>query len=206
MAVKYVYRLNVWNATCTYHKAQITKIDDGKETVIDITFGITTVALPNDPKQWFYATVIKGFGQHPMILITNLEVNTKESKAIYYVVEVYLTRWKCDECFRYIKQSYNLEDVRVRSYIGIRNTVALVHAIAYFTSVYMGLSLKLKLCVQKIFILSKRFFGVPTFFQYAMADGICQLLKKAITGIEKIKFKGKTGTSAGDPQLSLFPE
>lgn len=185
------------------HKAQITKIDDGKETVIDITFGITTVALPNDPKRWFYATVIKGFGQHPMILITNLEVNTKESKAIYYVVEVYLTRWKCDECFRYIKQSYNLEDVRVRSYIGIRNTVALVHAIAYFTSVYMGLSLKLKLCVQKIFILSKRFFGVPTFFQYAMADGICQLLKKAITGIEKIKFKGKTGTSAGNPQLSI---
>jgi hypothetical protein len=188
------------------HKAQITKIDDGKESVINITFGITKVALPDDPKQWFYAVVIKGFGEQPMILITNLEVNIKESKAIYYIVEVYLTRWKCDECFRYIKQSYNLEDVRVRSYVSIRNTVALVHAIAYFTSVYMGLSLKLKLCVQKIFILSKRFFGVPTFFQYAMADGICELLKKTRTGIEKIEFKGKTGNSADDFQLSLFPD
>lgn len=188
------------------HKAQITKIEDGKETVINITFGITKVALPNNPKQLFYAVVIKGFGQHPMVLITNLEVNIQESKAIYYVVEVYLTRWKCDECYRYIKQSYNLEDVRVRSYTAIRNTAAMVHAIAYFTSVYMGLSLKLKLCVQKIFILSKRFFGVPTFFQYAMADGIFELLKKARTGIEKIKFKGKTGSSSDDFQLSLFPE
>jgi hypothetical protein len=188
------------------HKAQITKIEDGKETVINITFGITKIALPNNPKQLFYAVVIKGFGQHPMVLITNLEVNIGESKAIYYVVEVYLTRWKCDECYRYIKQSYNLEDVRVRSYTAIRNTVAMVHAIAYFTSVYMGLSLKLKLCVQKIFILSKRFFGVPTFFQYAMADGIFELLKKARTGIEKIKFKGKTGSSSDDFQLSLFPD
>lgn len=188
------------------HKAQITKIDDGKETVINITFGITTVALPGNPKQLFYAVVIKGFGQHPMVLITNLEVNSKESKVIYYVVEVYLTRWKCDECYRYIKQSYNLEDVRVRSYIAIRNTVALVHAIAYFTSIYMGLSLKLKVAVQKIFILSKRFFGVPTFFQYAMADGIYELLKKARTGIEEIRFRGKTGNSSDDFQLSLFPD
>ena len=188
------------------HKAQITKIDDGKETVINITFGITKVALPDYPDQWFYAVVIKGFGQHPMVLITNLEVNVHNSKAIYYIVEVYLTRWKCDECYRYIKQSYNLEDVRVRSYTAIRNTVALVHAIAYFTSVYMGLSLKLKMAVQKIFILSKRFFGVPTFFQYAMADGICELLKKARTGIEEIKFKGKTGNSSDDFQLSLFPQ
>lgn len=188
------------------HKAQITKIEDGKETVINITFGITKVALPNNSSQLFNAVVVKGFGQHPMILITNLEVNIQENKAIYSVVEVYLTRWKCDECYRYIKQSYNLEDVRVRSYIAIRNTVAMVHAIAYFTSVYMGLSLKLKVSVQKIFILSKRFFGVPTFFQYAMTDGIFELLKKARTGIEEIRFKGKTGTSSDDFQLSLFPE
>ncbi len=188
------------------HKAQITKIEDGKETVINITFGITQVALPGNPKQLFYSVVIKGFGQHPMILITNLPVNIRESKAIYYVLEVYLTRWKCDECYRYIKQSYNLEDVRVRSYTSIRNTVAMVHAIAYFTSVYMGLSLKLKVAVQKIFILSKRFFGVPTFFQYAMADGIFELLKKARSGIEEIKFKGKTGTSSDHFQLSLFPD
>jgi len=120
--------------------------------------------------------------------------------------------WKCispvgsaGECYRYIKQSYNLEDVRVRSYTAIRNTVAMVHAIAYFTSVYMGLSLKLKVAVQKIFILSRHFFGVPTFFQHAMVDGIFELLKKAKTGIQVITSR-KTGNSSDEFQLSLFPE
>jgi hypothetical protein len=42
----------------------------------------------------------------------------------------------------------------------------------------MGLNLKLKLMVQKVLILSKRFFGIPTFYHYAMADGIFELLKK----------------------------
>jgi hypothetical protein len=60
---------------------------------------------------------------------------------------------------------------------------AIVHAIAYFTSVYMGMNLKLKLMVQKVFILSKRFFGIPSFFHYAMADGIFELLKTTKTGI-----------------------
>lgn len=184
------------------HTAQITKIDDGKETVINIEFGITKVALQDLPADWLYAVVIKGFGQHPMILLTNLETDIKQSKAIYKVIEIYLTRWKCDECYRYIKQSYNLEDVRVRSYTAIRNITALVHAIAYFTSIYIGMNLKLKITVQKIFILSKRFFGIPTFFNYAMADGIFELLKKTNTGI----FKGKTGKMTENIVLSLFPD
>ncbi len=84
------------------HKAQITKIEDGKESVINISFGITAVTLPAIPGITYYAVVIKGFGQHPMILLTNKEVNLHESKSIYQIVEIYLTRWKCDECYRYI--------------------------------------------------------------------------------------------------------
>lgn len=187
------------------HKAQITKIEDGKESIINLTFGITKVALYSKPKQWYSAVVIKGFGKHPMILLTNIEVNTKQSKDIYRIIEIYLTRWKCDECYRYIKQAYNLEDVRVRSYNGVRNLTVIVHAIAYFTSIYLGLSLKLKVMVQKIFILSKRFFGIPSFFNYAMADGIFELLKKSTTGVKRAGLKGKTGTLADNIQLSLFP-
>jgi len=187
------------------HKAQITKIEDGKETVINISFGITKVALPEKPDKWYNVVVIKGFGELPMILLTNKETNIHDAKSVYRIVEIYLTRWKCDECYRYIKQSYNLEDVRVRSYNSIRNMTVIVHAIAYFTSIYMGMSLKLKVMVQKIFILSKRFFGIPTFFNYAMADGVFELLKKAKTGIET-NYKGKTGLDSGDIQLDLFPD
>jgi len=188
------------------HKAQITKIEDGRESVIDISFGITAVTLPGIPAHTYYAVVIKGFGQHPMILLTNKQVNLHESKSIYQIVEIYLTRWKCDECYRYIKQSYNLEDLRVRSYFSIRNLTVIVHAIAYFTSIYIGMNLKLKIMVQKIFILSKRFFGIPTFFNYAMADGIFELLKKTITGVDAGFGRGKPGNNSIEIQLDLFPD
>ena len=108
------------------HKAQITKIEDGKETVINISFGIKKVALPDKPDIWYNAVVVKGFGEQPMILLTNKEVNIHDAKSVYRIVKIYLTRWKCDECYRYIKQSYNLEDIRVRSYNSIRNMTVLI--------------------------------------------------------------------------------
>jgi hypothetical protein len=173
--------------------------------VINLSFGIKKVSFPDKPDIQYYGVVIKGFGEHPMILLTNKKVDLYDSKSIYRIVEIYLTRWKCDECYRYIKQSYNLEDIRVRSYIAIRNMTVLVHAVAYFTSIYIGMNLKLKIMVQKIFILSKRFFGIPTFFNYAMADGIFELLKKTKTGID-IGFVGKNGINTDQIQLDLFPD
>lgn len=183
------------------HGASFIKIKDGKEEIVHLKFGAVTVALPDYPNQWFTLLIIEGFGQQPMLLLTNKEVNRFNSKSLWNIVEIYLTRWKCDECYRYIKQSYNLEDVRVRSYASIRNITVFVHAIAYFTSIYMGVKIKLSVMVQKIFILSKRFFGVPSFFNYAMADGIYELLKPLRTGVD---FKGKRGPPLDKYQLSLF--
>ena len=97
-------------------------------------------------------------------------------------MEIYLTRWKCDESFRYIKQCYNLEDIRVRHYTSIRNMVVLILAVAYFASVYLGDNLRLKMLVERIYLVSKRFFGVPTFFNYAIADGLYNLLFPDKTG------------------------
>jgi hypothetical protein len=185
------------------HKAHIYLTRDGKEEFLHLNFGALTVALPDDPSNWYTLVIVEGFGKQSMLLLTNKMVNIRNSQELWRIVEIYLTRWKCDECYRYIKQSYNLEDVRVMSYNSIRNIVVIVHAIAYFTSIYLGISLKLKVMVQKVFILSKRFFGVPTFFNYAMADGIFELLKPAKTGINR--FKGRTGICYDKFQLSLFP-
>ena len=104
-------------------------------------------------------------------------------ESIWRIVEIYLTRWKCDESFRYIKQCYNLEDIRVRHYTSIRNMVVLILAVAYFAAVYLGDNLKLKMLVQRIYLVSKRFFGVPTFFNCAIADGLYNLLFSDKNGI-----------------------
>lgn len=91
-----------------------------------------------------------------------LEKQRKEG--IWRIVEYYLARWKSDESYRYIKQCYNLEDLRVQSYMSIRNIVVLVLAVSYFASVYLGQSMKLKMPVERIFIVSKRFLGGPKLF------------------------------------------
>ena len=40
--------------------------------------------------------------------------------------------------------------------------------------------------VERIYLASKRFFGVPTFFNYAIADGLYKLLFPDKTGIRSL--------------------
>jgi len=158
-----------------------------EEKQLNIQYGMSPIRLAvfegTQEQQTFHLVVAKGFGQAPMMLLTNRAVNEHIKEEIWRIVEIYLTRWKCEESYRYIKQNYQLEDLRVRSYTAIRNTVALVLAVAYFASVYLGHRFKLKIMVEKVLIMSKRFFGVPSFFNYAMADGIYKLLSAAKSGI-----------------------
>ena len=171
------------------HKAKITYFKEGKEKVKNISYGSATIKIDDLKEEELNLVIVKGFGQVPMLIFTNKMVNNIIPETVWKIVEIYLTRWKCEEVFRYTKQSYNLEDVRVRSYIGIRNIVVLVLAIAYFTSVYVGKNLKLKMIFEKIFFMSKRFFGIPAFYNYAMADGIYNCLYSNKYGIEYITKK-----------------
>jgi hypothetical protein len=49
---------------------------------------------------------------------------------------------------------------------------------AYFAATYLGQKLKLRLLSEKLLIISARFFGVPPFRFYALADGIRQVLSR----------------------------
>lgn len=113
---------------------------------------------------------VRGFGKKPMILITNVDKTPCE------ILEIYLTRWKCEESFRFLKHEYHLEDVRVRRYTALRNTIVLMHAVFYFVSVYLGRRMRLRILLDRIIERAKRFFQVPAFKHYAVADGIYRLL------------------------------
>jgi len=146
-----------------------------------LRIGTLPVRLPQRPKTWLWLVVIRGLARHPILLLTNVPREPGRAHGAW-IAEVYLTRWKCEEAYRFLKQSYHLEDVRVRSYIALRNTYVLVHAVFYFVSVVIGAKAKMSLIFKRICEKAKRFYEVATFYQYAVADGIHRLLFASRSG------------------------
>ena len=167
-----------WRCQCPEQR-EVTVQRDGQKSKKMISVGQVSVKLPfrDEPLS---LVVVKGFGESPLMLLTNLEL---KKVGVIRILEIYLTRWKCEESYRFIKQAYNLEDVRVMSYRALRNMVVLVQAVFYFVSVELGKKLRLNILLKKIFERAKRFFEIPEFKQYAIADGIYKVLFASRTGI-----------------------
>ena len=55
---------------------------------------------------------------------------------------------------------------------------ALVTAAMYFTAVVLGTRIKLRILTARAMTAAKRFFGVPDFRYYAIADGIREILQR----------------------------
>ena len=160
------------------HQARIVKIQDGKEKVYELRYGAVPIRLP-DRSEKLWLVVIAGFGQENLMLLTDLPVAARDSQSVWWIVQIYLTRWKIEETFRFVKQSYNLEDIRVMKYQRLKNLVILVTAAAYFAATFLGQQMKLRILCEKLLIISQRFFGIPPFRFYALADGIRQILSQA---------------------------
>lgn len=118
--------------------------------------------------------VVKGMGEKPLILLTNLKVKTAED--VFSIMEIYFTRWKCEESFRFVKEAYQLEDVRVLKYESLGNIISLIIAVFFFVSVVLGVAVKLRILLKKVYEKSKRLFEISPFKRYAICDGIYNLL------------------------------
>lgn len=158
---------------------EVTYNQHGQEDKTKVKVGNRIIKLPFCTERDFVLVVIKGFGKEPLMLLTTLTDKTPQE-----ILEIYLTRWKCEESFRFMKQTYHLEDVRVRSYQGLRNMACLVLAVFYFVSVELGKKLKLSILLKKIYAKAKRFFDIPAFKHYSIADGIHAFLVASIKGID----------------------
>jgi hypothetical protein len=122
--------------------------------------------------------VVAGFGQEPLLLLTNL-CGVRDSQLLGWIAPIYLTRWKIEETFRFVKPSYPLEDIRVLRYQRLKNLVLLMTAAAYFATAFWGQKLKLKILSEKLLIISQCFFGIPPFRFHALADGIDNILSRS---------------------------
>jgi hypothetical protein len=63
-------------------------------------------------------------------------------------------------------------------YQRLKNLVVLVTTAAYFAATVLGQKLKLKILCERLLIISLRFFGIPPFRFYALANGIRKVLSQ----------------------------
>jgi hypothetical protein len=189
--------LTLAQSCTTPYGETVIKEEDGKEKPYFLHFGFRPVRLPGHPKRNLWLVVVKGFGQQPLMLLTT-EPMRRCRNTLWWIVSAYMTRWRIEETIRFIKQSYDLEDVRVLTYQRLQAISSLVLAASFFAAVYVGTRAKLEILAFHVLKAAKRIFGIPDFRYYALADGIKEVLSKAGKGI--------LGTNAmPSPNLSQFP-
>lgn len=184
------------------HATKVTFLSHGRESIVPIQFGVLEVTLPDRPETALRLVVVKGFGQRPMLLLTNL-TGTKSYKSLWQVVEGYVTRWRVEEAIRFIKQAYRLEGLRVLTYERLRNMAALVLCASHFAAAWMGMGERLKILVSHVTDLSQRIHRVPEFFYYAIADGIRRLFTRFGKGWRREKEKPPDPSEDRQMLLSL---
>ena len=160
---------------CPY-KQTIVKMDGDKENIYHLKFGFKKVYFPGRDEQ-LGLLVVKGFGQTPMMLLTTEPVR-RSQKVLWHLIKAYMRRWAIEETIRFIKQSYELEDVRILGYRSLQNLMPLVMAAAYFAAVVLDTHFKLKVMVGYALKAAKRLFGIPNFHYYAIADGLNSIFQR----------------------------
>ena len=96
-------------------------------------------------------------------------------------------RWKIEEYYRFKKQQFNLEDMRVRSLNLIRNLELLITvAVGYIG--FVSEKCEERIAAMQLIECSKRIFGTNKFIFYAVAGGLFALLAKYKRGINHMLF------------------
>ena len=167
-----------------------------------LTYGCRRVRLPGRT-EILTLVVVRGFGEAPLILLTNLTVS-QSRKSLWRVVAGYMARWRVEEAIRFIKQSYRLEDIRLLTYRRLQNMIALVMAVVYFASVYLDAKLKLRVLSQHVLKAARRVFGIPDFRLYALADGIKHCLFSRSPGVRGLSAALSPSNASPPFQLPLF--
>jgi len=149
-------------STCPLlYRERIVREEGTKEKVYFLEFGFRRVRLPGRPED-LYLVVVKGFREKPLMLLMNVKI-AGSRRDLWRMVESYLLRWRIEETIRFIKQSYQLEDICLLTNVRLQNMMELVTAVAYFTMAYLGLKTKLRVLMRRLLKAAKRVFGIPEF-------------------------------------------
>jgi len=165
------------------YEKNIVKIIHGKEVPFSLRFGFVPVQLPGIPVP-LNMVVVKGFGSKPMMLLTTLHTGPGE-KDLWFIIQAYMKRWSIEETIRFIKQTYDLENIRVLKYARLQNMMALLLAVFYFVAVILDQTQKLTIMAGHVLKSAKRVFGIPDFKFYALGDGLGNIFSHFPGQLEK---------------------
>lgn len=150
---------------------------------IELKISIISVNLCEFKEKKVNLIVVYGFGEEPMLLISNLE--SKDERIAEVITKVYLMRWKIEEYFKFKKQQFKFEDFRIRKINAIKNLNILVTILIGFLGL-MSEKHKTSKLVMEVIEKSRRIYGKKKFVYYAIADGIYEILKKSTKGIKDL--------------------
>jgi len=159
------------------HGKRIVKDEEKGAKVYQLRFGACRVRLPRHPDVPLWLVVVQGTGSEPILLLTNVPVK-RSCKSVWWIVASYLTRWSIEEAFRFIKQAYDLENIRVLTFQRIQNLVRLVMVAVYYLCVLIATPYQLRLAVIRLVDAGKPLFGMPKMPLYALARGLATVFQR----------------------------
>ncbi len=156
--------------------------DDSEEHELMLSY--TKATLPCNNNEYTLMIVYGLSEEHPMKLLTNLSVKTKEDAI--KIVRLYLSRWRIEEHFRGKKQEYDFENMRVRTLESMNNlnmmlTIHLGH-IAILSD-----KINKNLLTIKIIYASKSLKDKAIVWLSQIAKGIKNILAYAHEGVKELQ-------------------
>ncbi len=172
---------NIMETALRYKGAYRMDFKDKKGRTIQCKMSCIPVRLCEFPSRELVLTVVYGFGEEPMLLLSNLKMQEKK-KLCHIITKVYLLRWRIEEYFRFKKQQFGLEDLRVMSLQSIRN----LNLLAMLAVGYISLTASVhkdSIFLAEIKECSKRIYRMPQFVYYAIGYALERVLSMSRSGI-----------------------
>lgn len=166
--------------------------------MLNVKISYMPIQLPTYPDEKLLLVAAYGFGKTPMMLITNMKSDDK--RIVVTITKVYLLRWRIEEYFKFKKQQFNFEDIRVQKIDSIRNLNLLLTIVIGFIGI-LSEHQNDSILIKEIFQCAKSIYGKAEFVYYQIADGIYDILRKSTFGISHLIKKSKTKVSQ---QLTLY--
>ncbi len=127
-----------------------------------------------------YLVLVYGLTEHPMMLATNKEIQSKDD--VIHIARLYFSRWRIEEYFRCKKQVFKFENFRVRK-------LTAINALNFYITLCMAflahMSMKPEINALKVIII-KTVAPIKekvSFCYYRLAKGISGILSYAKEGI-----------------------